>query len=200
MRRSAGQNQYRRDDRQDRTKSDGALISFGKYMHPCTNEGYKVAVMENICHKLVPRFNAPIFSERGTEIGIVDEVFGPLNKHYFTVKLGSGIASNSLKVGEVFQIHEGRTLPLERFTTPQAPPVRQQKKPGRAGPIGQARRSSTSRPAPNTFKRDGASRGGQQSDNRQRRDSRTTFQRDSGSSWQRPSQTQGRTQNRFSRQ
>lgn len=39
----------------------------------------------------VPYFNAPIYLENKTPIGKVDEILGPINEVYFTIKMNEGM-------------------------------------------------------------------------------------------------------------
>ncbi|GES78046.1 DUF2183 domain-containing protein [Rhizophagus clarus] len=71
-------------------------------------------------------------------IGKVDEILGPMNEVYFTVKLDSGIVATSFKPNDKVYIGEDRLLPLERFLPkPPAPKKVTKKKP--AGPAGRVR-------------------------------------------------------------
>ena len=89
----------------------------GKFLHACEGEMF----CESINPK-VPQFNAQIFLENKTAIGKVDEVLGPINQVFFTVKPSEGIQAVAFKEGDKFYIAPDRTLQLERFLPrPQAP-------------------------------------------------------------------------------
>jgi hypothetical protein len=47
----------------------------GEFVHPC--EGEAVCKLTN---EKVPYFNGPIFLENKTQVGKVEEIFGPINK------------------------------------------------------------------------------------------------------------------------
>lgn len=80
----------------------------------------------------VPQFNAQIFLENKTSVGRVDEILGPINQVYFTIKPTEGIQATSFKEGDKFFIDGAKTLPLDRFLPkPKAPPGAP--KPKRAG-------------------------------------------------------------------
>lgn len=81
----------------------------GKFMHACEGE----MVCESINPK-IPYFNAPIFLENKTQIGKVDEILGPLNQVYFTVKPQEGIVAASFKPGDAVYIGGDKLLPLEK--------------------------------------------------------------------------------------
>ncbi|KAK2601664.1 H/ACA snoRNP pseudouridylase subunit [Conoideocrella luteorostrata] len=79
----------------------------------------------------IPYFNAPIFLENKTPIGKVDEVLGPINEVYFTIKPQEGIVATSFKSGDKVYIGGDKLLPLEKFIP--KPKVPGEKKPKRAG-------------------------------------------------------------------
>ncbi len=70
----------------------------------------------------VPYFNAPIYLQNKTPIGKVDEILGPINQVYFSVKMGQGIVASSFKNGEKVYIAPDKILPLERFLPKPKPP------------------------------------------------------------------------------
>ncbi|KAF1988385.1 Gar1-domain-containing protein [Aulographum hederae CBS 113979] len=86
-------------------------------MHACEGE----IVCESINPK-VPYFNAPIYLENKTPIGKVDEVLGPINQVYFTIKPQDGIVATSFKTGDKFYIGGDKLLPLEKFLPKPKPP------------------------------------------------------------------------------
>lgn len=63
----------------------------------------------------IPYFNAPIYLENKTQIGKVDEILGPLNEVFFTIKPSEGVKADSFKEGDKFFIGPDKLLPLERF-------------------------------------------------------------------------------------
>ena len=86
-------------------------------MHAC--EGEIVCISNN---PKIPYFNAPIYLENKSVVGKVDEILGPMNQVYFTVKPQDGIVATSFKEGEKFYIGPDKLLPLERFLPkPKAP-------------------------------------------------------------------------------
>lgn len=113
-----------------------AVIEMGKFMHACEGE----MVCESINPK-VPQFNAQIFLENKTPIGKVDEILGPINEVYFTVKPTEGIQAGSFKEGDKFYISTEKLLPMERFLPKPKPPpgAARVKKPSRGGPGGFSR-------------------------------------------------------------
>lgn len=63
----------------------------------------------------VPYFNAPIYLQNKSVIGKVDEILGPINEVYFSVKMGEGMVANSFKKGDKVYIGNDKLLPIERF-------------------------------------------------------------------------------------
>eukprot|EP00889_Picochlorum_renovo_P008920 jgi/Picre1/35950/NNA_003407.t1 len=86
------------------------VVEAGMFEHPC--EGEAVCKLTNT---MVPYFNAPIFLENKTQIGKVEEVFGPINSVYFTIKMSEGVVATSYSSGDKFFIDPNKLLPLERF-------------------------------------------------------------------------------------
>ena len=96
---------------------------------------------ELVCSSInpkIPYFNAPIYLENKTAIGKVDEILGPLNQVYFTIKPQEGIVATSFKTGDKFYIGGDKLLPLERFLPKPKPPpgAAKVKKPRGAGAAG----------------------------------------------------------------
>lgn len=50
-----------------------------------------------------------------TPVGKVDEVLGPINQVYFTIKPQEGIVATSFKAGDKFYIGGDKLLPLEKY-------------------------------------------------------------------------------------
>ena len=137
------------------------VLEMGKFIHACEGE----MVVESTNPK-VPHFNAPIYLENKvrrlpppstathplpqfiahtpqTAVGKVDEVLGPINQVYFTIKPSEGIQATSFKYGDKFFIAGEKLLPLERFLPKPKPPpgsVAKVKKPSRGGAGGRGGR------------------------------------------------------------
>ena len=58
--------------------------------------------------------------ENKTQIGKIDDIFGPINERYFSVKLSEGIQGSSYESGTKFFGDPAKLLPLARFTQPGA--------------------------------------------------------------------------------
>ncbi|EEQ30509.1 H/ACA snoRNP pseudouridylase subunit [Microsporum canis] len=113
-----------------------SVLEMGTFMHSCEGE----MVCESINPK-IPYFNAPIYLENKTPVGKVDEVLGPINQVYFTIKPQDGIVPTSFKAGDKFYIGGDKLLPLEKFLPKPKPPpgAPKPKKIGGAGRGGAAR-------------------------------------------------------------
>ena len=74
---------------------------------------------EMLCSSLmtdkIPYFNAPIYLENKSAIGKVDEILGPINEVYFSVKMADGMVASSFQSGDKVYIGPDKLLPLERF-------------------------------------------------------------------------------------
>ena len=88
------------------------VIEVGTVMHPC--EEY--VVIKNRLPDKVPIFNRPVYLENKTKIGVIDDVFGPINEFMFSVKCDEGVQPTSFKKSSLVYIHiniviyESRTL------------------------------------------------------------------------------------------
>ncbi|KAH0441869.1 h aca ribonucleoprotein complex subunit 1 [Colletotrichum camelliae] len=113
------------------------ILEMGKFMHACEGE----MVCESINPK-VPHFNAQIFLENKTAVGKVDEVLGPINQVYFTIKPSEGIQATSFKEGDKFYIGSEKLLPLDKFLPKPKPPpgAPKLKRAGRGGAGGRGGR------------------------------------------------------------
>ncbi|KAG0638192.1 Gar1/Naf1 RNA binding region-domain-containing protein [Tuber brumale] len=87
-----------------------SVLAMGSFIHACEGE----IVCQSINTK-IPYFNAPIYLENKSQIGKVDEILGPLNQVFFTIKPQEGIVASSFKEGDKFYIGGDKLLPLERF-------------------------------------------------------------------------------------
>ncbi|TVY73329.1 H/ACA ribonucleoprotein complex subunit [Lachnellula suecica] len=120
------------------------VVELGTFLHACEGE----MVCESTNTK-VPYFNGNIFLENKVTssnpppstskltllqiaIGKVDEILGPINQVYFTIKPQEGIQATSFKSGDKFYIGTDKLLPLEKFLPKPKPPPGAPK-PKRAG-------------------------------------------------------------------
>lgn len=87
-----------------------SVLEMGSFLHSC--EGDIVCRSINV---KIPYFNAPIYLENKTQVGKVDEILGPLNEVFFTIKPSEGVQASSFKDGDKFYIAPDKLLPMERF-------------------------------------------------------------------------------------
>lgn len=90
----------------------------GTFLHAVEDEMLCLTTLQ----EKVPYFNAPIYLQNKTPIGKVDEILGPINQVYFSIKMGQGIVASSFKNGEKVYIAPDKILPLERFLPKPKPP------------------------------------------------------------------------------
>ncbi|GAQ78950.1 h/ACA ribonucleoprotein complex subunit 1-like protein [Klebsormidium nitens] len=86
------------------------VVEVATYLHAC--EGESVVKLTNV---KIPYFNAPIYLENKTQIGKVEEIFGPINDAHFSIKMEGGVVATSYRSGDKFYIDPAKLLPLERF-------------------------------------------------------------------------------------
>ena len=66
--------------------------------------------------EMVCRLTNVMIPENKSKIGKVEEVFGPINKVYFTIKPDSGVKATSFEPEDKVFIGTDKLLPLSRFT------------------------------------------------------------------------------------
>ncbi|KAL0338050.1 UNVERIFIED_CONTAM: putative H/ACA ribonucleoprotein complex subunit-like protein 1 [Sesamum calycinum] len=86
------------------------VVEVSTFLHAC--EGDAVTKLTN---EKIPYFNAPIYLANKTQIGKVDEIFGPINESLFSIKMMEGIVATSYSAGDKFFIDPAKLLPLARF-------------------------------------------------------------------------------------
>jgi H/ACA ribonucleoprotein complex subunit 1 len=91
-----------------------SVVEMGLFLHP--SEGDMVCSRAPSQSK-IPYFNAPIYLENKTQIGKVDEILGPMNQLFFTIKLQEGVVATSFKPKDKVYIAQDKLLPLDRFLT-----------------------------------------------------------------------------------
>ncbi|OCF61199.1 H/ACA ribonucleoprotein complex subunit 1 [Kwoniella mangroviensis CBS 10435] len=83
----------------------------GSFLHPVESE----MLCSLATPTKIPYFNAPIYLQNKTQIGKVDEILGPINQVYFTVKMDQGMLASSFKKEDKVYISGEKLLPIERF-------------------------------------------------------------------------------------
>lgn len=93
------------------------VIPYGVYLHKSENQ----FVVKCTDMARFPKFNRGVYLENKAKVGTVDEILGPLNAFYFSVKPAEGVNAGSFKEGQVFYMSPEDLLSTDRFTKPQAP-------------------------------------------------------------------------------
>jgi H/ACA ribonucleoprotein complex subunit 1 len=83
----------------------------GSFVHAVEDEMLCASLMAD----KVPYFNAPIYLQNKSVIGKVDEILGPINEVFFSIKMGEGMVASSFKKGDKVYIGGDKLLPIERF-------------------------------------------------------------------------------------
>ncbi|KAL0735610.1 hypothetical protein Bca4012_011820 [Brassica carinata] len=86
------------------------VIEVATFVHACEGD----AVIK-LSQEKIPRFNAPIYLQNKTQIGNVDEIFGPINESLFSIKMMEGIVATSYSEGDKFYIDPLKLFSLARF-------------------------------------------------------------------------------------
>ncbi|KAI0791353.1 Gar1/Naf1 RNA binding region-domain-containing protein [Abortiporus biennis] len=107
------------------------VLEMGSFIHAVEDEMLCSSLMPD----KVPHFNAPIYLQNKSVIGKVDEILGPINEVYFSVKMGEGMVASSFKKGDKVYIASEKLLPIERFL-PKPKVAGEKRGAGRGGPAG----------------------------------------------------------------
>ncbi|ESQ41818.1 hypothetical protein EUTSA_v10014755mg [Eutrema salsugineum] len=86
------------------------VVEVATFLHACEGDA-----VTKLSHEKIPYFNAPIYLQNKTQIGKVDEIFGPINESLFSIKMMEGIVATSYSEGDKFFIDPAKLLPLARF-------------------------------------------------------------------------------------
>ncbi|KAJ6606663.1 Gar1/Naf1 RNA binding region-domain-containing protein [Mycena vulgaris] len=87
------------------------VLEMGSFVHAVEDEMLCSSLMPD----KVPYFNAPIYLQNKSVIGKVDEILGPINEVYFSIKMGEGMVASSFKKGDKVYIGGDKLLPIDRF-------------------------------------------------------------------------------------
>ncbi|KAJ0430715.1 putative H/ACA ribonucleoprotein complex, subunit Gar1/Naf1 [Helianthus annuus] len=85
-------------------------MKVSSFVHACEEDA-----VTQLTNEKIPYFNAPIYLPNKTQIGKVDEIFGPINEYFFSVKMLEGIIATSYAAGDKFYIDPAKPLPLALF-------------------------------------------------------------------------------------
>jgi H/ACA ribonucleoprotein complex subunit 1 len=83
----------------------------GSFMHAVEDEMF----CSSLSPDKVPWFNAPIYLQNKSAVGKVDEILGPINQMYFSVKMNEGMVASSFKKGDKLYIGGDKLFSLDRF-------------------------------------------------------------------------------------
>lgn len=86
------------------------VCEVGSFIHQAEGE-----IVCRLTNANIPYFNAGIYLQNKSKVGKVEEVFGPVNKVYFTIKPDSGVNASSFQNDDKFYIGTDKLLPLSRF-------------------------------------------------------------------------------------
>ncbi|KAF8085407.1 hypothetical protein N665_0667s0005 [Sinapis alba] len=86
------------------------VVEVATFLHACEGDA-----VTKLSQEKIPYFNAPIYLQNKTQIGKVDEIFGPINESLFSVKMMEGVVATSYAEGDKFYIDPLKLLPLARF-------------------------------------------------------------------------------------
>lgn len=95
-----------------------SITELGEVLHSSEHE----LVCKSILKDQVPYFNGRIFLENKEEIGKVDEILGPINSYFFSVKMNNGVKAESFSTGTRIFIDPQQLLPMSRFLPKQSSP------------------------------------------------------------------------------
>ncbi|KAI6167146.1 small nucleolar RNP protein [Pisolithus thermaeus] len=87
------------------------VLEVGSFLHAVEDEMFCASLIPD----KVPYFNAPIYLQNKSAIGKVDEILGPINEVYFSIKMNEGMIATSFKKGDKVYIGSDKLLPIERF-------------------------------------------------------------------------------------
>ena len=86
------------------------ICEAGVYLHSAEGE-----IVCRLTNAMIPYFNAGIYLQNKSKIGKVEEILGPINKVYFTIKPDTGVNPSSFKTDDKFFIGTDKLLPISRF-------------------------------------------------------------------------------------
>ncbi|KAF9792300.1 Gar1/Naf1 RNA binding region-domain-containing protein [Thelephora terrestris] len=87
------------------------VLEMGTFVHAVEGEMLCASVNPD----KVPWFNAPIYLQNKSAIGKVDEILGPINEMFFSVKMNEGMVAGSFKTGDKVYIAGDKLFPVDRF-------------------------------------------------------------------------------------
>ncbi|KAF2076888.1 hypothetical protein CYY_001791 [Polysphondylium violaceum] len=95
----------------NRNAPTGENIEIGYFSHVCEEQ----IVCKLTSADQVPKFNCKVLNQSKQSVGQCDEIFGPVNNVFFSVKLDSGIQATSFKENDKIFVDSSSLLPLKMF-------------------------------------------------------------------------------------
>jgi len=92
-----------------------SVIAVGLFLHRCEKD----IVCQSIILDKVPKTRR-VYFENKSEIGMIDEILGPLTKYYFSIKLNNGVAPDSFKPNQKVYMDPQDFLSMDIFTNKNA--------------------------------------------------------------------------------
>jgi len=93
------------------SETPNTIVQIGCFMHACED----MIILNNKIKDKVPKFNHPIYLENKTKIGIIDDVFGPINEMNFSVKCDTGVKPTSFTLDQKLYMQPDHFLYMSRF-------------------------------------------------------------------------------------
>jgi len=94
---------------QNQRPPSGESIHLGTFMHTAGD-----LLVLKLDHRDIPYPNAPVLQSR-KQIGKIDEVFGPVDDVYVSVRLDSGKKSDEFSAGTKFEGYREKFMSKDRF-------------------------------------------------------------------------------------
>lgn len=98
-------------------KPSGPLVEIGSILHPCE----ETVVAQITLKQKLPFPSANIFIGQDKKVGRVDEVLGPLDDVYLSVKLDNGVVPSAFEPGQKIFTTADKIMPSSRVTEPKGP-------------------------------------------------------------------------------
>jgi H/ACA ribonucleoprotein complex subunit 1 len=93
------------------SETPNTIVQIGCFMHACED----MIILNNKIKDKVPKFNHPIYLENKTKIGIIDDVFGPINEMNFSIKCDTGVKPTSFLADQKLYMQPDHFLYMSRF-------------------------------------------------------------------------------------
>ena len=102
---------------QDFMATPSVIQLLGKFLHMC--EDFAVCEAENTS---APLINRPVFTKDKKRLGVIDEIYGPIESYGFTIKLDEGVSADTFEEGTKVYVDPMSLKPLTFFQSKSKPP------------------------------------------------------------------------------